>query len=443
MTRSLAVLLMLAGSLCAAAPSTGWQAGAAKVKITPSGPVWMAGYDARTQPSSGVLNDIWVRALALRGESGRTSVIVSIEIVGIARSVSEELGRRAARLGIARDALLLNASHSHSAPMTGAEWIDRSRHRLNDEQAAVSHRYTKWLIDRADEAIAKAVANLAPARLSYGQSLAGVAVNRRRVGALDRPGVVDPDVHVLAVHDAEGKLQAVLFGYACHATVLAGQEINGDWPGFAQSVLEGANPGAVALFLQGCGADANPLPRRTVELARMYGAIVAAAVDEVLKGKRRPIEAKLRTVLETVEVRFVAPPTRAQLEEEKKSKDPLLQRHGAMLLEVLDREGRIPDTYPYPVQVWRFSPELTLIALAGEVVADYSLRLKAAHGWGKTWVAGYSNDGFAYIPSRRVLKEGGYEGGEAMRYRPLAGPFHESVEETIVGKVGELVGRLR
>jgi hypothetical protein len=180
-----------------------------------------------------------------------------------------------------------------------------------------------------------------------------------------------------------------------------------------------------------------------VELARAYGQVLATAVNEALVAKRRPIGGPLRTAFDTVDVRLTPAPSRAQLEQQKKTGDALHQRHAGLLLDLLEREGRIPDTYPYQVQVWQFGPDLTLIALSGEVVVDYSLRFKAAYGWGKTWVAGYSNDVFGYVPSLRVLREGGYEGGDAMLYRPISGPFHESVEETISGKVDELVKRLR
>jgi hypothetical protein len=55
-------------------------------------------------------------------------------------------------------------------------------------------------------------------------------------------------------------------------------------------------------------------------------------------------------------------------------------------------------------------------------------------------VAGYSNDVFGYVPSLRVLREGGYEGGDAMIYYAKPGPFNEAVEELIVGKVHQLMG---
>ena len=76
--------------------------------------------------------------------------------------------------------------------------------------------------------------------------------------------------------------------------------------------------------------------------------------------------------------------------------------------------------------------------LGGEVVVDYSLRLKTELGEGNTWIAGYSNDVMAYIPSERVLKEGGYEGAGAMVYYGLPSPWSEEVEEAIIRTVDRL-----
>jgi hypothetical protein len=97
----------------------------------------------------------------------------------------------------------------------------------------------------------------------------------------------------------------------------------------------------------------------------------------------------------------------------------------------------LSQTYPYPVQVWRLGPELAFVTLGGEVVVDYAVRLKQELGREKTWVAGYSNDVMAYIPSRRVLGEGGYEGGGAMVYYSLPCPWAPEVEEMIVRSVHE------
>jgi len=125
------------------------------------------------------------------------------------------------------------------------------------------------------------------------------------------------------------------------------------------------------------------------------------------------------------------------------SSDVYTQRNAQLMLAILDRDGKLPDHYPYPIEVWQFGKDLTLIALGGEVVVDYSLRFKRQYGFDNVWVAGYSNDVFAYIPSRRVLLEGGYEGGGAMLVYGQPAPFTWAVEETIAEKVDDLVNRLR
>ena len=114
------------------------------------------------------------------------------------------------------------------------------------------------------------------------------------------------------------------------------------------------------------------------------------------------------------------------------------------LLGKLDRKEPIALTYPCPIQVIRFGDALVMVAIGGEVVVDYSRLVKSTfRSVPFVWVAGYSNDVFGYLPSSRVLAEGGYEAGEAMLYGPLPGPFADSVEERVmagVRRVGTDVG---
>ncbi len=92
-------------------------------------------------------------------------------------------------------------------------------------------------------------------------------------------------------------------------------------------------------------------------------------------------------------------------------------------------------SYPYPIEVWKLGPDLSWVFLGGEVVVDYSLRLKQELGAGRTWLAGYSNDVMAYIPSRRVLGEGGYEGASSMIFYGLPTTWAPELEERIVKEV--------
>jgi len=435
--------LMILFCLLPMMAQSSWKAGAAKVSITPSRPIWMAGYDSRTKPSEGVLQDIHAKALALQDDSGATTVLVTIDLVGVAPSITKGIVERAKALGIARERLLLNASHTHSAPSAGEEWVQRFEDRVPPEQVAVVRAYTRGLVEKISAVIAESVRNLAPAQLSFGQGLAGIAVNRRRVTNRSWPGPVDHDVPVLAVRGANGSLRAVVFGYACHNTTLGDYRISGDYAGFAMEELEKQSPGALALFVQGAGADSNPLPRRTVELAMRHGQNLAAAVSEVLQGKMQPVNGALRAVFENTEVPFQKPPSREELTARLADTNAARRRNARWLLDALERDGRIRSSYPDPVQVWQFGDGPTLIALGGEVVVDYALRFKAKYGWSNTWIAGYSNDVFGYIPSRRVLKEGGYEGGDALINRPFPGPFAPEIEEILATKVDELVQKVR
>ena len=218
-------------------------------------------------------------------------------------------------------------------------------------------------------------------------------------------------------------------------------QFHGDWAGYAQDYVEKRFPGAVALYVTGCGGDAKPAPRGLLEHVLNHGESMGRAVESAVDGNLRPISGPLRSRFETVTLRFAPPLDRAGWDAKLKDPSLYVRRHAQMMLDILNRRGRIWDSYPYPVQVWRFGDDLTLVGLAGEVVVDYALRLKREFGAEKLWVAAYCNDVFAYIPSLRVLKEGGYEGGGAMIYYGQPGPFADSVEETIIRKVHELVGR--
>ena len=144
---------------------------------------------------------------------------------------------------------------------------------------------------------------------------------------------------------------------------------------------------------------------------------------------------------------FGLTPAQKAAAEKAKSKNRYDRRHAETLLEILDAEGELPRNYPVPVQVIHFGDRLTMVTIGGEMVVDYSLRLKRELGKRRAvWVVGYSNDVMGYIPSLRVLREGGYEGGGNMRYirsTPHSGPWAETVEERLFDQVHTLVRQLQ
>jgi hypothetical protein len=436
--------LVLLAFACSAAWA-GWQAGAAAIDITPKESIWLAGYAARTQPSQSVRLPIHAKALALKDDSGAVSVIVTLDIVGIRREMTEEIAARVKKeLGISRERILFNVSHTHSAPLIGdASSYTEAMSNFGEAQKPVLSRYTAALPGLIFDVISKSVANLQPSALAFDQGYAGFGVNRRRVGHREYPGPVDQDVPVLAVKNNDGRITAILFGYACHNTVMGDYTVHGDYAGYAQLYLEQRYPGSVALFVQGAGADTNPLPRGKPEHLERYGATLADAVDLVIKGKMKPLPGPVRAALDLQDVMFEGPFTRERWENEAKSSNTRTSSHGRRMLGLLESKGAVPQKRPYTIQAWQFGEDLTMLALAGELTVDYALKFKARYGADTTWIAGYSNDVFGYIPSLRVWKEGGYEGGEAFLFSSFPGRFTPDIEDRITGGVERVVTRVR
>jgi hypothetical protein len=429
----------------ASARAEGWKAGAAKRKITPAESMWMAGYGGRNHPATGLLNDLYAKALVLEDPRGTRVALLTLDLVGISPDLAGPItDQLKSRYKLERSHVALCCSHTHSGPVVGFNLRTLHYDQVDDAQKQLIARYASALTSAVVEIVGEAIESLSPCRVSFGHGKATFAVNRRNNKEPDAPrlraagellGPFDHDVPVLQVLDSTGKLKAVLCGYACHATVLDGYDWSSDYPGFAQSELEALHPGSTALFVAGCGADQNPLPRRKVELARQYGRELAAAVDAVLKEKLIPLTGNLEVAWSQIPLELARVPSRDEIEKDAQSSDRYVAARARHYLDALAAGASISPTYPYPIQVWRLGNELTFVALGGEVVVDYCLRIKEDLGAQRTWVAGYSNDVMAYIPSRRVLAEGGYEGGGAMVYYSLPSPWTPSVEGAIIDAV--------
>jgi Neutral/alkaline non-lysosomal ceramidase, N-terminal len=433
-----------------AAPAAGWKAGVAREAITPTRPTWMAGYASRDKPSEGAVHDLWAKALVLEDPEGRKAALVTLDLCGIGRELSNGIRDAiGAKLGAGRDRVVLSCSHTHCGPVVGSNLI--TMYRIDDAQRRVVAEYAEGLAGAIVATVARAAEKLEAAEMAWGEGRADFAVNRRENKEAEVPalrdrlalkGPVDHDVPVLRVLSPGGQVLAVVFSYSCHCTTLSFNKFCGDYAGFAQVALESALPGTQAMFVAGCGADQNPLPRRTVELAEAYGNQLAGAVREVLGRPLHPISGPLTSAYEEIELAFSELPTREKLEAEARSPDLSLANRAKLLLQTIESRGRLATTYPYPVEAWRLG-DLTWIFLGGEVVVDYSLRIKRNLGGSRIWVSSYCNDVMAYIPSLRVLKEGGYEGERSMIPYGLPAPWAEKVEEDIIAAVLRVDQRTR
>jgi hypothetical protein len=249
-------------------------------------------------------------------------------------------------------------------------------------------------------------------------------------------GPVDQSLPVLRATDAAAKVRAVLFGYACHCTTLGGEfnKVCAEWAGYACDQVERGSPGAMALAIIGCGADANPEPRRGLEDAKHHGLSAGREVDRLVKSALAPLPGRIEARFRKLELPLEPAPSRAIFEERVKrpgSEGYLAQT----LLKRLDRGETLPTTVPYSVQTWCFGDDLAMVFLAGEVVVDYALRLKWEVDRERLWIAAYSNDVPCYIASRRILSEGGYEADLSMIFYGHPSRLAPATEDVIIQAV--------
>ncbi|HEV8606987.1 MAG TPA: neutral/alkaline non-lysosomal ceramidase N-terminal domain-containing protein, partial [Tepidisphaeraceae bacterium] len=407
--------------------------GVGRVDITPDYAVRLCGYAARKTPSEGVEQKLWAKAMAIGGDD-ELAIIVTVDNTAVPDTVSDEIARRMEqKYKLPRERFVLCSSHTHSAPCLNGALVNMFGYQLPPEQIAAIEKYTKELVEKLEKVCVEAVGDRKPAKLMWGQGEAKFAANRRTKG-----GPVDWAMPMIAAVDGEGKVRAVLINYACHCTTL-GSDINktcGDWAGYAQEDFEKEHPGAVAMVSIGCGADANPAPRGKLDDAKEHGKEIATEAERLIGAGLKALSGKLEMHIKRFELPFDELPTREKWEELARREDAI-GYNAKQQLAKLDRGEKISPTLPYIVQTWNFGDELGMVFLAGEVVVDYSLRLKKDFDAKRLWVSAYSNDVPCYIPSRRILSEGGYEAEGAMVYYGRPTRLAPAVEDLIIEAVHE------
>jgi len=448
-TGLLAICLGVAAG--AAQAEGGWSAGIAKAVITPETEVWLAGYGSKRSPD-GKLHDLWMKALALEDASGRRAVMITSDFQGVPKGMSDPVFEQLQKeFGLQRDQVMFTFSHNHCGPRLGDDLVDY--YPVEARQVELVKEYTEVMQAKVVAMVGEALSNLAPASLQIGEGHTTFAVNRRNNRESEVPallaqgtplkGPVDHSVPVMTVSRPDGSLAAVLFGYACHPTTLSFTTWCGDYPGFAQLELEQNHPGITAMFVNTCGGDQNPLPRRTVELCHRYGHMLAVAVEQAMQQPLKPVSSQLSTAFEYVELPYLKVVSREDLHAALQNQNTILARWAARMLQKLDEGETFPESYPYPVHAWRMGGEMLVIGMGAETVVDYALRFKKEFGPG-TWVCGYADDMIAYIPSRRVWEEGGYEGGARLyEYGRYGVRWAGDVEDRIAASVHKLVKKVR
>ena len=409
-----------------------FQVGIASVDVTPSFPIRLNGFGGRVKESEGVRQQLWAKALAVCTTDADTVVVITVDTLGVPDDLTERVAEKLKAHGLERSRLAICASHTHSGPM-----IRNCANTLFGKP--ISEEHWQHILTYSDELEAKlvkvavdALADRKPSSLSWAVGKVGFAFNRRTKG-----GPVDHDLPVLAVHGEDGALRAVFTNYACHCVTLSDDMISGDWAGYAMEHIQRRNPGCTALISIGCGADSNPrggVLGAKFDVADSLGQELAEEVQRLLAGPLRPLSKAPVAAIQRVTLPLAALPSREQWQERAKAENAI-GHHARTQLARLDRGESLMSEISYPIQTISFGDELAWVFLPGEVVVDYALRLKQDLDGSRVWMTAYANACPGYVPSERILREGGYEGGGAMVYYDIPGPYATGLEQIIVDTV--------
>ena len=438
--------------LFAAEPTS--EIGFAKVDITPTEPVRLSGYANRDQAYEGVDEPLHARAMAIRTAGETPCVLVSVDTIGfpgvLTREIHDVLQQQH---GLPRANFVLACTHSHTAPQIDRGLDNIYSTPLNDDERARTAAYTERVRERIIQVVADAIADLKPGRLFTAAGEAHFAVNRRVIRdgkwtgfGINPAGPIDHALPVLKITDPTGRqIRGLVFNYACHCTTFGGDynRVNGDWAGYAAKYLEEEHPEATAICTIGCGADANPerVPARAFMIAQAQGREISDEVARLIAGPMTEVTAPLRATYGFAGLP-IDRPSREELRERLNDTSPQVRRHADTMLEIRQRMGRLPETYPMPIQVWRFGDQYTMAFLGGEVVAEYALRIKREftpeNAAGPAWVTAYANDVFGYVASERMRDEGGYEVDYSMIFYNQPGRWSSGTEDVILRRIHEL-----
>ena len=444
----MAVALMLSDIVSLAQQNTRtvgtMHVGVARMDITPEGPIRLTGYAGRKKQSTGVIHRLAAKALAFGTDTQGPSIFITVDLVGIPGHITVKLAHKLSKkIGIDAARIAISSSHTHGGPELGTliNVLQYRGEKFSDSLLAVNElrrisEYVLQLEDKLEKVALLAMNDRKPARVAWGQGQAGFAKNRRTEG-----GPVDPALPLLRISDLDGKLRAVLVNYACHGTTLGAEvnKIHGDWMSEAQHLIELSHPGSIAMVAIGCGGDANPEPRGKMEHARLHAQEIADNVDKLLSSPLQPLSEPPVAAMKWIRLRFSRVPSVPELIKLTEDPSTVQGYYARLALERIGRGWSLPAEFDYPIQTWTFGDDLAMINLAGEVVVDYSIRLKNELGAEHLWINAYTNDVPCYIASRRVIREGGYEADGSMFWYDKHSPLAEDVEDMIITTVHDLL----
>jgi len=416
-----------------------WSVGYAEADITPSkGYVQMSGF-GRERYAQGVQVPLLTQTLVLRDQNGHTSVLITADISGFDRVMSEALRRTIAQKhSVPPENIMLNASHTH--------WGPAVRFHATYACGGPNVWYMAFLEEKILANVEAVLKNLSPATIEYSSTdFRGIGCNRRlpvdgKITWGPYPeGSFDGHTPILRIKRDQKPRQLLVVGHGCHPTSSGGiEKWSADYPGAMRNCLAKQLPDTKVVFVQGCGGDAKIVhndsetgklvfaadPERSWQAGEKLAKVV---LEHLQKGPMIPLGGQLACSLARGQLSYGERWSKEEIERQALG----ARRHymtwiARQFLAQPDRS----ESYRYDVQVWKLGNQLTIFGMEGEVCSPWGPMLRSMAPTEHAMVIGYANNVDAYIPDKRIVREGGYEGGEAQKFF-LPGPFTENIDSEI------------
>ena len=409
------------------------RAGVAEVNVTPPVGCHLTGFGNRWHGSTGVHDDLFVKALLL-DDGERKVAIVTSDNLGLAPDTVSEIRRQAReRLGIPPDGLMLNSSHTHSGPSTLS-----LRYMAPRDDA-----YVDSFVRQTVGAITWASQNMVEVKWGVAREPVQVGVNRREM-TTDRgmilgknpTGPVTPHVDVLRLDRLDGSPLAVLFSHAAHPVSQGGNNylISADYPGYAMRAVKALMGESVAaLFAQGCCGNINSLEvGASWDVTRRLGTILGAAVVKCAEGIETRQGGRLAALSQVIRMPLERQPSvaaaQADLAAARTALEALMRgqpnpaqtrtaRHNVEVAEgrlQLASEGDRERTVNFELHAIALD-DLAFFGMPGEVFVDYAQHIDRQSPFAHNFVFGYTNGCLGYVPAAYAYPEGGYEVNSSFR----------------------------
>ena len=368
-----------------------------KEPITPDWPVRMAGYSSRTSKSTGVYDELYTRSLVL-DDGERKVLIISIDICMIDSSfVSKIKEIIEKRFGFKSKDIIIHTIHTHAGPVSMLRNNMPSQEVIDD-----TFRFRKHLEDKILKNVEKCLITSTEGYMEFGMGETYIGMSRRqstpngiKIGPNPKEEI-DRKTFVMTINDIQGNVKVVLFNCPCHPVVLYPRNlyISADFPGVATKEIEKKFPGAEGMFLQGAGADINPAILVADEDYRdtfysdviFTGSILANDVYNIICRGMRCVELSLETFLKRVPFSLSSDRSEESNYEDLNSEKCKMQ-----------------------ITALKLSNDIRIICLDGEVCNQVGVNIRNLFEDENTIVLGYTNGYIGYIPTPKILHEGGYE----------------------------------